>query len=545
MIILRVLRRSMVRDTDLPKIEPEPTLTTPYARLRFGIASLTTRILVVNFLALALMAGAFFYLDSFRTRLVDARSADVQEDLATLVDALAIVSPKDNRALLVRYAARAQGRVRIYGSDGSKILDSFALAPPTYALVNPDNQPWARKAARNMDRAVDWMVGAPVPQAFVEPRSDNASAWPEVRKIRNGADSAQAYRYAPDRTPVFSAALPIGSSNQSLLLTTNARDITRTVRAERQRLGIALGLVLTASILLSLFLARTIVNPLQRLASAAVRVRLGRAREVIVPRLPSRHDELGQLARALSDMTHALRQRIDAGEDFAADVTHELKNPLASLRSSLDTLDTVQDPALRAQLMAIAQDDCRRLDRLVSDISEASRVDAQLSRAKFESIDLGKMIEAQIAARNARTDADGKTARIAFARPRALSACVMGDGSRLERVFDNLIDNALSFSPPAGVLRISVASADGDVVVRVEDEGPGVARDQREAIFRRFHTERPDTQAFGKHSGLGLAIARTIISGHQGSIMVTDRPDGAMGACFEVRLPATSPVTAL
>jgi two-component system sensor histidine kinase ChvG len=335
---------------------------------------------------------------------------------------------------------------------------------------------------------------------------------------------------------MIGAALAFG--DRRLLVTSNARDITRTVRAERLRFGLALAVVSILSILLSLFLARTIARPLRRLANAATRVRLGRARDVVVPRLPDRSDEIGTLARALSDMTGALRARIDAGEHLAADIAHELKNPLASLRSALEGLDRVEQPDLRRQLMDIANDDVRRLDRLVTDISEASRVDAELSRTRFKLVDIGQLLESIVDARRARARAGDPD--IAFARPRVGAAVVMGEPLRLVRVIENLLDNALSFSPAGGLVRIGATCADDEIIIRVEDEGPGVPPDQRETIFRRFHSVRPQGEDFGKHSGLGLAIARAIVDAHQGRITAVDREGQAQGACFEIRLPAVT-----
>ncbi len=321
-----------------------------------------------------------------------------------------------------------------------------------------------------------------------------------------------------------------------MLSTANERDIRLYVRAERFNIGMFFLAVLVIGVLLSIFLARTIVRPLRHLARAAVKVRLGRAQEVTVPRLPSRRDEIGMLARALSDMSIALRQRIDATEAFAADVAHEIKNPLASLRSALDGADRVEDPALRAQLMDVAKADVHRMDRLISDISDASRVDSQLAKAKFERIDLGDMIEQLLQAREYRGGDDGVT--IAFARPRRGVATALGEDVRLERMLTNLIDNAVSFSPPGGLVEIAATLADDEVIIRVSDEGPGVPEQDREAVFRRFHSERPSSEHFGKHSGLGLAIARTIVEGHHGRISVRDRVDGKPGACFEIALPS-------
>jgi two-component system sensor histidine kinase ChvG len=289
-------------------------------------------------------------------------------------------------------------------------------------------------------------------------------------------------------------------------------------------------------VLLSLFLARTIVRPLRRLARAAMRVRLGRARDVVVPRLPARADEIGSLARALSDMTQALRARIDATEAFAADVAHELKNPLASLRSAVEGLSRVKDPAHQASLLGIVRDDVLRLDRLISDISDASRLDAQLSRATFEPVDVNALIAALIAQRGERGFPRG--IRVTFESNPADALIVLAEGARLERVFENLIENAISFSPDGGLIRIGAREDELEMLEAwVEDEGPGVPEEAREAIFRRFHSIRPENEAFGQHSGLGLAIARTIVEAHQGNITVEARMDRGNGARFVVRMP--------
>jgi len=288
------------------------------------------------------------------------------------------------------------------------------------------------------------------------------------------------------------------------------------------------------SILLSLFLARTIVQPLRELVRAAIRVRLGRDREVVVPRLPERRDEIGLLARATSDMTAALRLRIDAVDAFAADVAHEIKNPLASLRGALESLERVQDDSLREQLTAIAAHDVRRIDRLVSEISEMSRIDAELSRTAFEPVDLAALVERLISARVQ----SGIAGNCRLTLQRGSGAHVVpGSAARLERVLDNLIDNAVSFSPDGGEVEVAMQRGDGRIRVRVTDDGPGIPEASREKVFERFHTLRPEGEDFGSHSGLGLAIARTIAEGHYGSLSACDRPDGKPGACLLLDLP--------
>lgn len=514
----------------------EPLNIRPNWSLRW---SLTSRILAVNILAIAMLMGGFFYLDNYRVRAVDSEVEIIESQLHLLEQSLEAARPSERERLMLEFTAATDSRLRLYNADGRLAFDSFALAPATYTLRDPDLQPWERDVARAMDRGIDWIVGAKTYPDFAEPVPDHAVNWPEVQDVQRGAPSATRVRYAPERTPLISTVRMLDLERpQMMLMTVNARDITRTVRAERFRAAIVVGLVLLASIGLSLFLAKRIVRPLRHLARAAVQVRLGRAREVVVPRLPDRRDEIGTLARAVSDMTQTLRERIDAGEHFAADVTHELKNPIASVRSAIEGLGRVDNDVHRAQLLAIAEEDVRRLDRLVTDISDASRIDAQLSRTLFEPIDVGLMIEAMLASRAVRQDSNAPTPRIAFARPRKETTIVMGDGHRLERALDNIIDNAISFSPPKALVCIAASLVGQEVQIRVEDEGPGIDPSQREAVFRRFHSVRSDSDDMLRHSGLGLAIARTIIEGHGGTIQVKDREDGKRGASLLVALPA-------
>jgi len=255
---------------------------------------------------------------------------------------------------------------------------------------------------------------------------------------------------------------------------------------------------------------------------------------VVVPRLPERGDEIGLLARAISDMTSTLRQRIDAVESFAADVAHEIKNPLASLRSAVETLGMVEDPALRRELTRIAAHDVRRIDRLITEIADASRIDAELTRTRFEPVDMVRMVEAVIAER-AERGADG-AAHVALHK--GPGRCrVMGDAARLERVMVNLIDNAVSFSPPGGEIRVETSARNGAIRLCVLDDGPGIPPESREKVFERFHSDRPEAEDFGSHSGLGLAIARTIVAAHDGTLVAADRPDGKPGACLVLTLP--------
>jgi two-component system sensor histidine kinase ChvG len=499
-----------------------------------GRISLTTRILALNIFALALLAGGFFYLDSYRSRIVDSRTAQASREVRLIAAALT-AAPADHRAPLALQLARDTGtRIRLFKADGLIAADTRAMGLRNVQLIDPSTEDWRQQIARFLDAMIDTVVNAPRPPLYREPKQ--GSEWPDVRTARATATAPASVWRAPDRSPIITAAAALGDG-EIVMTTVNARDITQTVRSERFRLSVVLGIVSLLSISLSLFLARTIVRPLRRLARAAVRVRLGRAREVVVPRLPSRRDEIGSLARALSDMSQALRARIDATEAFAADVAHEMKNPLASMRSAIDSLGSVNDPALQERLLAIVRDDVHRMDRLITDISEASRLDAQLSRAKFDEVDVVDMLDALIEQRVDRGVERG--VRMRFDNAVRGKTIVLGEPTRLERVFENLFDNAVSFSPDGGLIAVSAVTDSGELVVKVEDEGPGVPEEARESVFRRFQSIRPESEEFGKHSGLGLAIARTIVEGHQGTIAVESREDRLSGGRFVVRLPLT------
>lgn len=500
-----------------------------------GRWSLAHRIMAVNVLTVLLVALSTLYLDVFRSRLSKERVRQTKIETVIAAESLNHVPQADWADLLGALSRSTGSRLRLYGTSGDLLLDSWAITGPTYALRDPTTQKWTKSAARAIDRGFNAIVGARDLEDFAEPADDRAQAWPEaMTAVRVGKVTGEV-RNAPDLTPVISAAVPVGK-DMVLLATDNDRAFTRTVRSQRAGIFAAMSFVIIVSFLLSSFLARTIVRPLRRLALAAQRVRLGRSREVRVPRLPSRSDEIGLLARAVSDMSQSLRHRIDNIEAFAADVTHELKNPLASLRSALDGIDRVDDARLRKQLLGVARDDVMRLDRLITDISEAARTDAELARAQFERVDLGPLIEQLVGSWDGRRERGD--VRIAFARPRKDTAAVMGKPDRLARAINNLIDNAISFSPKGGLIEIAASRVGDTVRIRIDDEGPGVPPDAREKIFNRFHSDRPAADTFGRHSGLGLAIARAIVEGHDGQIDVTDRDDAPSGARFTIVLPA-------
>lgn len=498
--------------------------------------SLTARILAVNVIALALLAGSLFYIDSYRRELFAERFRLARAEAEVTAAALASRGEAEQRRLMAHIGTSQRLRLRLYDADGALVADSFDLAPPSFAFVDPSRERVLQKAARLLDRAMDFVLGAPPLPRYRDPADTRARNWPEIEAALTRQSTVSHRRAAPDRTPVINAATPVGTRGEALLITRNARDITEYVRNARQTLAIVVGGALTISVLLSLFLARTIVDPLRKLVRAAVRVRLGRDRKVVVPRLPERRDEIGLLARAISDMTAALRQRIDAVETFAADVAHELKNPLASLRNSLENLERVSDPQLRDQLLAIASDDVRRVDFLITEIADASRIDAELSRTTFEPVDMLRLVRALVAERDTR--GANRQCRVLVSRVGEAELVVPGDPARLERVLHNLIDNAISFSQESGAIEIELSHADERVMIAISDHGPGIPEESREKVFERFHSLRPAGEAFGRHSGLGLAIARTVVEAHFGTLVATSRLDARPGARLELTLPA-------
>jgi len=497
--------------------------------------SLTARILFVNILPLALLGGGIFYIDSYRAQLLSERYKLARIEAQITAEALAGATRERQEALLIQIGKEQQMRLRMYDAEGLLWADSFALDEPAFTFAQAETKDWSESFAQMLDRGVETIVSAePVPD-YVEPKSQQADQWPVLARARDEGVTQIELSRAPDRSPVITAAAPVGLNGATLMTTRNALDITEAVRNARSTLGFAVLLALFGSTMLSLFLARTIVAPLKILSNAAIKVRQGRDREVEVPRLPERRDEIGSLARTVSDMTAALRDRIDAVESFAADVAHEIKNPLASLRSAIESLPRVEDPELRGKLLDIATHDVRRIDRLVTEISDASRIDAEMSRATMERIDLTALVTAIVGSREDRSENLNHSIALTH---HGWSANVIGVAARLERVIENLLDNAVSFSPKGAPIDVVINNDGEQVTLTVSDCGPGIPTEAREKVFNRFDSVRPDAEDFGNHSGLGLAIGRTIAEAHEGSLAAIDKPDGTPGACLQLTIPA-------
>jgi two-component system sensor histidine kinase ChvG len=325
----------------------------------------------------------------------------------------------------------------------------------------------------------------------------------------------------------------------AVMVTTTSAEIDTAMREVRIGIIKVFGGAFAITVLLSFYLAGTIARPVRRLAAAADSVRRSLRREQEIPDFTARHDEIGDLSGALREMTEALWLRMDAVESFAADVAHEIKNPLTSLRSAVETAARLSDPDQQRRLMAIIQEDVQRLDRLITDISDASRLDAELSREHMERVDLGALISGLIEVR--RETGATESADLHYEGPADGALAVPGIETRLAQVFNNLISNALSFSPPGGAVVVRAAREGRHVVVTVEDSGPGIPEGSEERIFERFYSERPESEKFGTHSGLGLSISRQIVAAHGGVIRAENRrdaPGAIQGARFVVRLPA-------
>ncbi len=501
-------------------------------RRGLGFGSLRARIFAVNIIAVIVLAIMLLYLDTVRSRLLDERTGELARQAVTIAGFAGDLPQATLVPSLERRSFARGTRLRLYAGDGALRADNWHRAGNRrFILEDPARESWRHWSARAIDRALESVASIRPLVPFREARPDRGGQWDEIAAGVAARGPVTRLRRADDGNFVLTAAAPIAGGG-SVHLTDSAADLTRILRDERLTSFWLLLAVTALTLALSLYLARTIVRPLRMLAIAAHRVRLGRSREVVVPRLPERRDEIGALARALSDMSIALRHRIDATEAFAADVAHELKNPLASLRSAVDTLESVAAPSLRDRLMEVIRDDVARLDRLITDIADASRLDAELSRARFERFDAGELAAGLVAA----YQVSGLPPGLGIAFDDAgQPALVRGDPARLAQVLRNLIDNALSFSPPGGTVRVTAQRAAGTVVLQVADDGPGVPPENRSDVFKRFYSQRPEGEDFGRHSGLGLSIASAIVDAHGGSIRVAD---ASAGAAFCVELPA-------
>jgi two-component system sensor histidine kinase ChvG len=543
---------------------PEPAPASAAARFfgGFRLRSLTARVLAVNMVAVVILAFGLLYLDRYKQNLIDSHldslaiqggifaaalgEAAVTTNLAAGQDTLTALA----RPMVRRLAVPARLRARLFAANGDLIADSQFVGMVRGGVeVAPLPPPRDGGVLTALVDAYDWLVGL-VPTGreypeYVDPPNARAADFAEAQRALGG-ERTRIVRSRADGGLVLSVAVPVQRYKQvlgALMVTAGSVEIEESLREVRTEILSVLGVVLVVIVALSLWLAGTIARPVRRLAAAAQSVGAGPGEAGEIPDLTSRGDEIGNLSGALRDMTAALRARIDAIEGFAADVAHEIKNPLTSLRSAVETASRVEDPVKQRRLMTVILDDVQRLDRLISDISDASRLDAELGRARLGRVDLSGLLAILVEVEQTAADARKADApRLVLDLPPGGPVTVRGIEDRLAQVFRNLIANAVSFSPPRGEIRITVRLGRKSALITVEDQGPGLPEGKFEAIFNRFYTERPAGEKFGTHSGLGLSISRHIVEAHRGRIWAENIvADGRVtGARFSVRLIATN-----
>lgn len=554
----------------------------------YVFSSLTRRILFLNLAALVVMVVGILYINQFRDGLVQARIASLMTQGEIIASAIAVgatvetdsitidpekllelqageslapgtgqldsldfpINPERVAPVLRRVLSPTNTRARIFDRDASLLLDSRHLYSRGQILryglppVAPE-EPGILKQVEKFIIGLFQRSNLPV---YREQPGGSGTAFPEVMSALQGSPATMV-RVSRQGEQIVSVAVPVQRFRAVLgvlMLSTQGGDIDKIVAAERRAILRVFGVAALVTGILSLLLASTIANPLRRLSAAAVRVRRGVKNREEIPDFSDRQDEIGNLSIALRDMTNALYARIEAIESFAADVSHELKNPLTSLRSAVETLPLAKNANSRDRLMEVIQHDVRRLDRLITDISDASRLDAELARDDAVRVDLYTLIsEIADASREAGRNRKAVDIQVRTAKKdqSPKDFFVVGHDLRLGQVLTNLIENARSFVPEEkGRIVITLARSPRHVVVTVDDNGPGIRVDNIERIFERFYTDRPASEAFGQNSGLGLSISRQIIEAHGGHLTAENiagsKPGELAGARFVVTLPA-------
>jgi len=556
---------------------------------RFFVAltfsSLTRRIVSLNIAGLAALVASILYLSQFRAGLIDARAQSLLVQAEIIAGAIAAsatvqtnsitidpdrlldlktgesygpsddmisgidfpINPERVAPVLRQLISPTATRARIYDRDGGLILDSRSLYGGVVRFDLPP--PTAEKpglAERAMIAFRTWLNRGDLP-LYHELGPENGKGYVEVADALDGRKKSMV-RINDRGEVIVSVAVAVQrfrAVHGALMLSTQGGDIDQMVTAERLKILKVFAIAAAVMIVLSALLASTIAGPVRRLADAAEHVRRRIRTRTEIPDFTRRGDEIGHLSGALREMTDSLYNRIEAIERFAADVAHELKNPLTSLRSAVETLPLAKTENSRARLLAVIEHDVRRLDRLISDISDASRLDAELQRNDVTPVDMRRLLTTLVSVANGASPSDEVKVHVRFDGGASQVFLTRGHDSRLGQVVSNLISNARSFSPPGGSVRVTCRHMRSNIEIGIDDDGPGIRPDALERIFERFYTDRPH-QGFGQNSGLGLSISKQIVEAHGGRIWAENRsgptePDGetpVLGARFVVRLPA-------
>ncbi len=533
------------------------------------VSPLLRRILLVNALPLALLVAALLYLDQYQNGLLEAQVSALREQARIFAGALGESAVRttepENPKLVVEIARPLLRRLtdptpgaqaKVYAPDGTVIADS-RVREGTSGAVSTEPLPPAMEHGPFVG-AIGWIYDkvlavlphdTPTPLVVdMTPGAAGLEWQPDVKEELRVNSSGQSREMPPyirrtkDNRLLVTVAEPVERDRHTvgiILLTREAREVDTSLFVVRMSILALFSLALCLTVLLSWYLSLTIARPILRLAGAAAAMSEGHGRAGSVPSpLLERRDEVGALATALSDSAQALWARMDAIEKFAADVAHEIKNPLSSIRSAIETLRRIEDPARQKQLLAIIAQDVTRLDRLISDVSGASRLDAELSRIAAERVDVVPILHALKELDEATRDEANDPHVEVDAPSSGLAVWAVED--RLVQVLRNLVTNAQSFSPPRGRIMLRARATGGVVEISIEDEGPGIPEGNIEHIFDRFYSERPQGEKFGQHSGLGLSISRQIVEALRGRISGENRRDAkgkVVGARFVIRLP--------
>ncbi|HEY4041938.1 MAG TPA: stimulus-sensing domain-containing protein [Rhodopila sp.] len=532
------------------------------------VSPLLRRILSVNALPLALLVVALLYLDQYQNGLLEAQVTALREQARVFAGALgesAVRTTDPQNPKLVSEVAVSllrrlteptpDAQARLYAPDGTLLADSRQREGPNGAITTeplpppPDHGPVLATIGWIYDHVLALLPHeTPLTPVDITPSAGGPDWQPNVKEelrlnsAGNSTETPPYIRRTKDNRLLVTVAVPVERDKHTvgiISLTREAREVDESLFTVRMSILALFGLALALTVLLSWYLSLTIARPILRLAEAAADMREGRGRSGSVPpALLRRRDEVGMLAAALSDSSAALWERMDATERFAADVAHEIKNPLSSIRSAIETLRRIEDPSRQKPLLTIIAQDVIRLDRLISEVSDASRLDAELSRVTAQPVDVVPILRTLQDLDEATRDADTDPKLEVVAPPNGLTVWAIED--RLVQVLRNLIGNAHSFSPPRGRIVVRVRDAGGVAELCVEDDGPGIPDANLEHIFDRFYSERPTGESFGQHSGLGLSISRQIVEALNGQISAENRRDGSgrvVGARFIVRLP--------